>query len=203
MVRICIYIYTFLYVFIFISGIQRLVKQDPPKSSEADRLFPLKASTFFFVVATSGKLTKPLKALGFVASRVFFGPPIATSSGNWTYLTYRSSETRWLPRKIPIMNGCCCCLTDLMTMDIRVSQLLIHRDRIKSTSMNTSGVHSIQFKNQPTSWDVNKVRFFLKWRFKLPIWYLGSDNANANFDWLTLTCGLFGLVYNIITPVLR
>lgn len=128
---------------------------------------------------------------------------IATSSGNWTYLTYRSSETRWLPRKIPIMNGCCCCLTDLMTMDICVSQLLIHRDRIKSTSMNTSGVHSIQFKNQPTSWDVNKVRFFLKWRFKLPIWYLGSDNANANFDWLTLTCGLFGLVYNIITPVLR
>lgn len=69
-----IYIYTFLYVFIFISGIQRLVKQDPPKSSEADRLFPLKASTFFFVVATSGKLTKPLKALGFVASRVFFWP---------------------------------------------------------------------------------------------------------------------------------
>ena len=76
MVIICIYIYTFLYVFIFISGIQRLVKQDPPKSSEADRLFPLKASTFFFFVfvATSGKLTKPLKALGFVASRCFFWP---------------------------------------------------------------------------------------------------------------------------------
>ena len=101
------------------------------------------------------------------------------------------------------MNGCCCCLTDLMTMDGRVSQLLIHRDRIKSTSMNNLEFTQYNSKtSQPVGMSI-KCAFFLKWRFKLPIWYLGSDNANANFDWLTLTCGLFGLVYNIMTPVLR
>lgn len=127
---------------------------------------------FFVFVATSGKLTKPLKALGFVASRCFFlALKFATSSGNWTYLTYRSSETRWLPRKIPIMNGCRCCLTDLMTMDIRVSQLLIHRDRIKSTSMNTWEFTQYNSKTQPTSWDVNKVRFFF--------WNGGSNCPNG------------------------
>ena len=67
-------------------------------------------------------------------------------------------------------------------MDIRVSQLLIHRDRIKSTSMNTWEFTQYNSKtSQPVGMSIKCV-FFLKWRFKLPIWYLGSDNANANFD---------------------
>ena len=59
------------------------------------------------------------------------------------------------------MNGCCCCLTDLMTMDIRVSQLLIHRDRIKSTSMNTWEFTQYNSKtSQPVGMSIKCVFFF-------------------------------------------
>ena len=76
MVIICIYIYTFLYVFIFISGMSE-VGQAGSTQKQRSRP-PLSAKSidflFFVFVATSGKLTKPLKALGFVASRCFFWP---------------------------------------------------------------------------------------------------------------------------------
>lgn len=76
MVIICIYIYTFLYVFIFISGMAEVGRAGSTQKQRSRP--PLSAKSidflFFVFVATSGKLTKPLKALGFVASRCFFWP---------------------------------------------------------------------------------------------------------------------------------